>query len=45
MTCQPLRPMTPADLPGILALEHALFGEEALLVPPVAIKAGEFGTI
>jgi ribosomal-protein-alanine N-acetyltransferase len=25
----PLRPMTAADLPAILALEHALFGEEA----------------
>ena len=25
----PLRPMTAADLPAILALEHALFGDEA----------------
>jgi [ribosomal protein S18]-alanine N-acetyltransferase len=33
VTSVPLRAMTPADLPGILELEHALFGEEAWSEP------------
>ncbi|HTP17893.1 MAG TPA: ribosomal protein S18-alanine N-acetyltransferase [Streptosporangiaceae bacterium] len=29
MSCPALRPMTMADIPGVLDLEHALFGQEA----------------